>query len=44
MNTNNHFVKISMQKLEIIQRKVAKQINCCLHSAILSPTLVLRGQ
>ena len=30
MNTVKHFVKISTQKLEIIQRKVAKLINCCL--------------
>ena len=30
MNTVKHFVKISTQKLEIIQRKVAKWINCCL--------------
>ena len=28
MNTVKHFVKISTQKLEIIQRKVAKRINC----------------
>ena len=30
MNTVKHFVKISMQKLEIIQKKVAKRINSCL--------------
>ena len=30
MNTVKHFVKVSTQKLEIIQRKVVKQINCCL--------------
>ena len=30
MNTVKHFVKISIQKIEIIQRKVAKWINCCL--------------
>ena len=29
-NTIKHFVKISMQKIEIIQRKVAKWTNCCL--------------
>ena len=43
MNTVKHFVKITMQKLEIIQRKVAKRINCCLPAAILSSTLVLWG-
>ena len=30
MNTVKHFVKISTQKLEIIQRKVANRIDCCL--------------
>ena len=30
MNTVKHFVKILTQKLEIIQRKVTKRINCCL--------------
>ena len=30
MNTVKHFVKRSMQKFEIIQRKVLKWINCCL--------------
>ena len=30
MNTVKHFVIISTQKLEIIQKKVAKWINCCL--------------
>ena len=29
-NTVKHFVKISTQKLEIMQRKVTKRINCCL--------------
>ena len=43
MNTVKHFVKISTQKLEIIQRKVAKRINCCLPAAILSSTLVPWG-
>ena len=45
MNTVKHFVKISMQKLEIIQRKLAKRINCCLALRhFFSPTLVSLGQ
>ena len=43
MNTFKHFVKISTQKLEIIQRKVAKRIHCYLPAAILSSTLVPWG-
>ena len=30
MNTVKHFVKISVQKFEIMQRKVVKHISCCL--------------
>ena len=30
MNTVKHFVNISTQKLELIQRKVVMRINCCL--------------
>ena len=30
MTTVKHFIKISTQQLEIIQRKTVKRINCCL--------------